>query len=155
MQHSGTWFVTKCVEPRRPAITPEVARLILDALRFYVEQDHLMLAAFCAMPDHWHFLGSPVKPRFLPSFMAKLDRWLSGQTAAALARRDCAWQDGYHDTRIRSGKQFRYVAGYIDRNPVEQGLVSEATDWPWSSAAVGCNIPLTRPWPWTFEDDRL
>jgi putative transposase len=43
---------------------------------------------------------------------------------------------------------------YVERNPVRAGLVQQAWDWPWSSAAAHCRrrpddplSPIQMPWP--------
>ena len=149
----GTWFVTKNLEPRRPALTGEWARVIAEAFRFYVEHEHSVLGAFCVMPDHWHALFAPLAPPSLPGFMSKLDRWVSRATAEPVARHGCVWQDGYHDTRIRSSKQFSFVIAYIEENPVRAALAETASAWSWSSASASYAAVVCRPWPWRFEKD--
>jgi len=153
MDAPGTWFVTKCLTPRRSALADPQAEVIAEALAHYARSGDVLLAAFCVMPDHWHALLHPVRPRRLPDFVGKLDRWNSGRTAAALEAYGCVWQDGYHDTRIRSSRQFRYVIGYIEGNAVGKGLAATAEEWAWSSANPRYSGLMTRPWPWTFETD--
>ena len=66
--------------------------------------------------------------------MKLLGRWLSRKTSGRLLEQGCTWQDGFHDTRVRSAKQFQFACGYIEENPVRAGLVKTPSDWPWSSA---------------------
>jgi putative transposase len=155
MTDPGTWFITKCLHPRRPLLKGDVAQVIADALAFHATHGNIILAAFCVMPDHWHGLFSPVEPRALPTFMRHLDHWVSTHTGAALAAAGCAWQDGYQDTRTRSTKQFHYVCSYIHMNPVEKGLVGSAEKWPWSTANGAYACCSAVPWPWRFEQDGL
>jgi hypothetical protein len=89
----------------------------------------------------------------LPCVMHSIDTRIGSRTAAELGRHGTAWEDGYHDTRIRSSRQFRFVLAYIEGNPVERGLAPEVSSWRWSSANPGNRDMLTRPWPWWFEQD--
>jgi len=59
------------------------------------------------------------------------------------------WQDSYHDTRIRTAKQFAYVQNYIEQNPVVRHLVQKPEQWAASSASDP--ELLTEPWPWFFD----
>jgi putative transposase len=45
------------------------------------------------------------------------------------------WQrGGGYDRNITDSTTLRTMIEYIHQNPVRRGLVTEATDWPWSSA---------------------
>jgi REP element-mobilizing transposase RayT len=153
MDAPGTWFITKCLEPKMPLLIPGIGDIIAGAIEFYAHAEHLMVAAFCVMPDHWHLVGSPNTPSSLSRFMAKIDRWIGGHSDEFLQQKGCAWQDGYHDIRVRSGKQFRFFCGYTEANPVEEDLAEKAENWHWSSANARFREILTRPWPWSFEQD--
>ena len=59
---------------------------------------------------------------------------LSGRTGV---RRSRVWQRDYWDRFIRDQRHFAAVKDYIIMNPVNAGLVSEAENWPWSSAKIG------------------
>jgi len=45
------------------------------------------------------------------------------------------WQDESYDHLVRSELEFARIRSYIEENPVKAGLVSEASLYPWSSAA--------------------
>ena len=49
------------------------------------------------------------------------------------------FQGRFKAKRINSDAQLWVTAAYIDHNPVEAGLVSQAADWPWSSHAATLN----------------
>jgi REP element-mobilizing transposase RayT len=155
MVDPGTWFITKCLHPRRALLAGDAGKVIADALPFYASRGDVVLGAFCVMPDHWHALLSPVRPRALPAFMRSLDHWVTSQNGSVLAGGGCRWQDGYQDTRIRSTRQFHFVRNYIHGNPVEKGLVLCPEDWLWSTAHEAYARCATIPWPWRFEQDGL
>jgi len=128
-----------------------VASEICSALCFYAEKKLIALAAFVVMLDHWHALLATWDGMTISKRMKLLDRWIGRQTEALLLASGCTWQDGFHDTRIRSAQQFRFVCGYIEENPVRAGLVESPSDWKWSSAHPNYQRSLTKPWPWGFE----
>jgi putative transposase len=153
MEGPGTFFVTKCLEPRKPVIDEQVASKVGSALCFYVEKKLIYLAAFVVMLDHWHVVlatadGKPVSQR-----MQNLGRWLSRNCDTILSGQGCDWQDGFHETRIRSAKQFQFICAYIEENPVRAGFVQSPSDWKWSSAHPNYQPCLTKPWHWRFEKD--
>ena len=86
--------------------------------------------------------------------MHAVDTWIGRETRQILKKLDCGWQDGYHDTRIRSTKQFFHVRNYIRKNPISAELVETAEDWDWSSWHPENSDLISRPWPWGFEQDK-
>ena len=153
MEGAGTFFVTKNLQPRGPVIDEVIASEICAVLCFYSEKNEVSLAAFVVMLDHWHVLLATCDGKTVSSRMKLMGRWLSKQTSERLLQQGYVWQDGFHDTRIRSAKQFQFVCGYIEENPVRAGLVKTPSDWPWSSANARYQSCLTRPWPWKFEKE--
>ena len=154
MKDPGTFFVTKCLQPRTSVlISLGIASEIANTLKFSVNKNRIHLAAFVIMPDHWHALFAVHQNFTLPKVMNGLNSWIGRQTSKKLENQKVCWQDGYYDTRIRSGKQFSYVYHYIENNPVEKGLVDNLEDWQWSSANPEFDPVLTRPCPWVFEKD--
>ena len=57
MEAAGTWFVTKSLWPKKLIlVSKDLARIIVDSLAYRSIHDHIPLAAFVVMPDHWHAL---------------------------------------------------------------------------------------------------
>ena len=44
------------------------------------------------------------------------------------------WQDESYDHWIRSVEELNGLIAYVERNPVQAGLVGSEEQWPWSSA---------------------
>ena len=124
MEGPGTFFVTKNLQPRISVIDEVVASEICNALCFYSEKNEISLAAFVVMLDHWHALLATCDGKSVSTRMKLLGRWLSRKTGERLLEQGCTWQDGFHDTRVRSAKQFQFVCSYIEENPV-QGRIRE------------------------------
>ena len=53
---SVTFFITKSLQPKRPALDSEARAVIVSAFRFAVGDNRIYLRAFAVMPDHWHAL---------------------------------------------------------------------------------------------------
>ncbi|MBN4074077.1 transposase [bacterium AH-315-E10] len=149
----GTFFVTKCIEPKTSVLLNDVAQRISDGFKYYAQNGDIKLAAFVVMPDHWHALFGLSLGDHLPNRMRTMSNWFSRCSSDALEKSECSWQDGYYDVRIRSTKQFLYIINYIEQNPTSRELVVQKEDWCWSSANEEYIQCLTRPWPWPFEQD--
>ena len=169
MEGPGTFFVTKCVEPRQGVIDERVASEICSSLCFYSENQKILLAAFVVMLDHWHAVLATCDGMTLSKRMKILDQWISRQTDEFLQQNweamshsrlprlesgsqfRCGWQQGFHETKVQSSKQFLFVCAYVEENPVRAGLAKAVSDWKWSSANPQYQRFLARPWPWAYE----
>jgi putative transposase len=151
MDRPDTFFVTKCIRPRRAALSEELRASISSAFRHAVKTQRITVGAFVVMPDHWHGLIGLVGGGTLPQFMHFFMSFVGAKTVRALHALGCRWQDGYYETRIRSAKQIAYVSDYIVWNPVRQGLVSAPEQWDATSLREPALVSV--PWPWQFELD--
>lgn len=146
----ATFFITKSLLPKKPALDEAVRELIVSAFAFAVQQHRIYLRAFVAMPDHWHALFALRQPWTLPKFMHHTMSFVGGRTSAMLTNYQTRWQDSYYDTRVKTAKQFQFVAYYIEQNPVVKGLVQRPEDWI-SSSAKRRDL-VTDPWPWPLDE---
>ncbi|MGA2220976.1 MAG: transposase [Verrucomicrobiia bacterium] len=147
----ATFFVTKCLQPRQPALVPSARKIIRSTFRHSVVEKRIALAAFLVMPDHWHGLFALLERWTLPRFMHAFMSFVGGKTVPQLQAHGCHWQDGYYETRIRSAKQFAHVSSYIVWNPVRRGLVD--TPEQWDATSLRTPEIVTHLWPWDFEQD--
>jgi REP element-mobilizing transposase RayT len=147
----ATFFVTKSLLPKRPLLDAERRQIIVAAFSFALSRERIYLRAFVVMPDHWHALFALREPWTLPKFMHSLMSHVAAKTCSYLNSSGSAWQDTYYETRIRTARQFRYVAYYIEQNPLKKELVVKPEDWAASSAAR--TDLVTDPWPWLYEDN--
>jgi putative DNA methylase len=113
---------------------PAIADTIVEALQYNAGVlGHYALHAFVVMPNHVHLLATPVVP------LPKLTRSLKGITArranALLALTgNPFWQEETYDRTVRNAQEFEKIRNYIEGNPVRAGLVTEASEYRWSSA---------------------
>ncbi len=145
----STFFVTKSLRPKKPVLDREVREAIVDAFAFAVRNGRIYVRAFVVMPDHWHALVGLREPWTLPKFMHSFMSHVGARTSTHLGSNKTAWQEGYYETRIKTARQFTYVAIYIEDNPVKKGLAATPEQWI-ESSAVRKDL-VTDPWPWVFD----
>jgi putative transposase len=145
----ATFFITKSLLPKKPLLHIQFRQLIVNAFEYALTRERIYLRAFVVMPDHWHALFALRDPWTLPKFMHSLMSHVAAKTSPHLRSGGSAWQDTYYETRVRTARQFRFIAYYIEQNPVKKGLVEHPGAWPASSAARPDLV--TDPWPWLFE----
>lgn len=76
------------------------------------------------MPDHLHALISfPAAEQIVPV-------WRDWKRFTAKAG-GIAWQRDIFEHRLRAEESAEEKAHYIRQNPVRQGLITSAADWPW------------------------
>jgi putative transposase len=145
-------FITVCCDHHSPHLRdPSVATRILSVLFDCAMSRSFLLHAYCAMPDHIHFLVHGTKPN---SNLLELVRVFKLRTAYEF-KRDAGhklWETSFHDHILRKGDEIESVACYIWANPVRSGLCTDPknysfsgsqTNWTQKSISAGLFIP---PW---------
>jgi len=117
---------------------PEVAGLVVAALRRGLDLGLYDLRAFVVMSNHVHVLFRPHRPA------GRVLQWLKGTTARGanqmLARTGRPfWQRESYDHSVRDGHELERIAAYIENNPVQAGLAVESSQYRWSSAWEAAN----------------
>jgi REP element-mobilizing transposase RayT len=138
----------------------ELCEIVTDSLRYCQEKKGLQLFAWCLMPSHLHLVASVAEGdnslsdimRDFKKHTSKLivktigeiaesrKKWLLNHFAYA-GKYDPKitnykfWQEGNHPIELTSGKFIDQKINYIHQNPVEAGMVFQAEDYVWSSAA--------------------
>jgi REP element-mobilizing transposase RayT len=112
---------------------PEVARLVVGALQRGVQRGYYHLRAFVVMSNHVHALLRPLQAA------TGLLQWLKGSTAReanqVLGRTGQPfWQRESYDHWVRDERELERIVVYIENNPVQAGLVTDPSEYPWSSA---------------------
>jgi REP element-mobilizing transposase RayT len=68
-----TYFITKCVEARRPILAvPSAAEIVIDSLAHARRQGQIKLLAFVIMPDHYHAVFSLLPGQDLSDLMRRV-----------------------------------------------------------------------------------
>jgi putative transposase len=124
---------------------PDDTRYFLGLVDRYRRRDGFRLYHYCVMSNHFHLLLQLDDPRRLSALMAGLliayvrycngrhgfvGHLVQGRFKSPLVQRESYW--------LSCGR-------YIERNPIEAGLVAVPWDYPWSSSrayALGATDPL-------------
>jgi putative transposase len=93
---------------------------------------HYDLHAYVVMANHVHMLLTPHVPMRalsdgLKCAIARIANRMLGRRGQRF------WEDESYCNHL-DGSQFARVKSYIERNPVQAGLVARPEDWLWSSA---------------------
>jgi REP element-mobilizing transposase RayT len=159
------YFVTFTLVEWIPLLgIPEFATLIVDSLKYCVQNKGLLIFGYCIMPSHVHLivqspknpLGSTIRDfkKFTAAEIVKTikvnenyhEQLIMFQNKATENKRNKyvkVWLNGYHPEIIYSNKFFCQKLNYIHNNPVVAGLVSRPEDY-YSSARnyAGFDAPL-------------
>jgi REP-associated tyrosine transposase len=119
-------FLTACKKNRRPWLAQtEPHAILLEVWRSLL---HWKVSRYVLMPDHLHLFAWPSSGRM------DFDRWVTAWKAEfsrIAANRALRWQARCFHHRIRSWESAEAKYRYMLNNPVRQGLVSSAEEWPY------------------------
>ena len=118
---------------------PEIARIVVEAIR-YRDEGHYQLHNYVVMGNHVHLL---ITPRVaVPKLMHSLKRFTAREGNRVLGKTGQPfWEEESYDRLVRDEAEFWRIARYIERNPVDAGLVNAPEEFPWSSAGPIDNGP--------------
>lgn len=147
------YFVTICCAKRRPFLAEqENAEPVIEQLKSSASHESFSIHAYCAMPDHLHFLCSGVSDisnllTFVNSFKQRTAYEFLERTGKEL------WQYKFYDHILRPGKSLESVAWYIWMNPVRKHLCSNPDGHQYSgsfSNAIARRMTPMLDWipPW-------
>ena len=126
-EKSVIYFVTMCVKDRRHVLAN---MSVFEAIKKTIAQlRRWRVLAGVIMPDHSHWIVSPVEHRGLSvgDFSTGFKRVLR----KTLGSQPWEWQRGCFDRLLRSDENLRNKWIYVQDNPVRQGLVQRWEDWPY------------------------
>jgi REP element-mobilizing transposase RayT len=110
-----------------------IAKLTEDSLLFHHTEKY-DLVAWVIMPNHIHFLATPLENIELSSIAHSIKSYTAHEANKVLNRQGQFWQHEPFDRYIRNRKHFVSVIHYIESNPVKAGLCARPEDWRFSSA---------------------
>lgn len=128
-----TYFVTAPTAGKRCVLQSErMARLFIENLYHYREQEKYLVHEFVVMPNHFHLLVTPevtlerslqlIKGGF--SYRARKELQFLGEI----------WETSFYDRRVRDASEYERLREYIRQNPVRARLTAMAKGYPYSSA---------------------
>ena len=119
----------------RQAIFKTVAdyQHLLNLMEHNARKFEVNVHSYVLMTNHFHLLATPQTDTGLPQMMQAVGRSYVRYFNDLHGRSGTLWEGRYRSTLIETERYLLACMVYIDRNPVRAGLVSEASDYPWSS----------------------
>ena len=133
-------------------------RYFLELLARYQLRFPWRLYHYCLMSNHFHLLLQLADPAKLSSLAAGLLRSYVHYYHRRSGFCGHLWQGRFKSPAIEVERYLLSCGRYIERNPVEAGLVELAWDYPWSSSrhyalAMADKLLETNPWYEQFGND--
>lgn len=91
------------------------------------------LHAYVLMSNHFHLLATPATAEGLPQMMQAVGRRYVRYFNDSQGRTGTLWEGRYRSTVLDADAYLLACMAYFDLNPVRDGSVSQARDYPWSS----------------------
>jgi REP element-mobilizing transposase RayT len=112
---------------------PDHAEMVANALRHF-DGSRYRLHAWCVMPNHVHVLMTCIEPHRLADVVKAWKRVTARELNRSTGRTGAVWAHDYFDRFMRDTDHFNATMRYLEHNPVKAGLVSDPSEWRWSSA---------------------
>ncbi|RIL11622.1 MAG: transposase [Proteobacteria bacterium] len=105
----------------------------LDLLKKYASISDVQVLSYCLMTNHVHHLLIPAEPHGLARLLKPLHMRYAQQINARYKWSGHLWQARFYSSPL-DDEHFWAALRYIERNPVEAGMVQKPQDYRWSSA---------------------
>ena len=137
-QAGQIYLVTSVTHDRQPVFRDVLlGRVVVHAMRHFVDEHKAEHLAYVVMPDHFHWLFALGEQmdlsdlmRVLKGFSSKQVQRVRRQRGEAVPKGQPLWQEGFHDHALRRDEDVRDVARYVVANPLRAGLVERLGDYP-------------------------
>ena len=120
---------------------PSIATIVKGAFEHF-DNAKYMSHAWCIMPNHVHWLLTPIKTdqngkldSLLIQIVQGFKSFTAHQANKLLKRSGAFWSREYYDHLIRSSEEFARLVIYTIENPVKAGLCKNWQDWPWTGSS--------------------
>jgi putative transposase len=113
----------------------EDRRSFLEALRHAAREHRVAVHAYALLVSQAQWLATPAEGPALGRVMQTLGRRYVGGFNRRHGRTGSLWDGRFHSSVLDAASWLFPAIVYIETLPVIQGLASEPTQWPWSSAA--------------------
>jgi putative transposase len=132
-------FITCSCHQHRPHLaTAEARDLFLFQLERMRKKYRFIVVGYVVMPEHFHVLMSEPQKSTPSTVMQAIKlgftrRFLERRLGGLDRNTHHVWLPRYYDFNVWTDCKRIEKLGYMHRNPVTRGLVSEPGHWRWSS----------------------
>jgi len=130
------YHISKCVLDRDHGDlnSAPFASLLIASFTWNVDHGFIRLGGFVVMNDHYHLILALVGEKTLEKIIAGIDKHTGLRINRSKQPEGRFWQQGFYDHAIRGYKEFLDTLLYIHQNPLRNGLVQSAEQYPYSTA---------------------
>ncbi len=114
-------------------------RVYLQQLQKYCVKARVRVFAYCLMTNHVHLVAVPTTADSLERVMRPLQTSYSLYFNRRQGYSGRLWEGRFFSCVLDDDHLWTAVR-YVETNPVRAGLVEQAQDYPWSSAAGHCDL---------------
>jgi putative transposase len=133
----STYFITAQTYLKKNILQSDrMARLFIDVLFNYRQQNKFPLHEFVVMPNHFHLLITPDKEITLERSVQLIKGGFSFRAKKELGFTGEIWQTSFRDERVRDESAYIGFRDYIHQNPVKASLVTSPELFEYSSAST-------------------
>lgn len=130
---------------RQPiCLTDADYQLLLDLLGAGAKKFNVALHAYVVIANHFHLVATPQTESGLSALMQAVGRSYVRYFNQTHHRSGTLWDGRYKSTVIQAERYLLPCMVHMDLNPVRDGLVTEAPDYPWSSSGHYCGKRVDR-----------
>lgn len=119
--------------------TDEDRQLYLEWLLFYSQEHNVDVLAYCLMTNHVHLVLTPHSEDGLQKVLKPLHMRYSQYVNKIKGWRGHLWQGRFFSSPLDDAYTWSTIR-YVERNPVQAGMVEQAEKYYWSSAAAHCGL---------------
>jgi len=123
------------VDRRETFSADEDRKTYLRLLRENLAEAQVRLLAWCLMINHVHLVMLPERDDSLSVLLRRVHGRYAQYYNARWGRTGHLWQNRFFACVLGPSHLWAALA-YVERNPVRAGLVGQAKEYPWSSAAA-------------------
>lgn len=128
-------FITLTTYRKRNVfINESINKIIIEALSYHLENNHITAAAYVVMPNHLHLLASPAEWT-IPEFVNNYKTYTGAKVKAAGGFTNKVWRRRFFSEQILDEQEMADKIVKIHNNPVNKKIVKKAEEYDWSSAS--------------------
>ncbi len=115
-------------------------RLIyLEWLKYYCDKYDVAILAYCLMTNHVHLVLVPQSESGLQQVLKPLHMRYSQHINKTKGWKGHLWQGRFFSSPLDDEYTWSTIR-YVERNPVQAGMMLKSEDYRWSSAAAHCGL---------------